>query len=279
MTGKATTGFIGLGDQGAPIARRIVEAGFPLNIWGRRDATTAAFSDTAAVVASSPAALAESCDIIGICVVNDADIRQVVVKSGLLDAMRPGAVLAIHSTLLPETVIALNSAACERGVHLLDAPVSGGRKGAIAGTMTVMAGGTTEALELARPVLETFARLIAHLGPVGSGQLIKLLNNNLAYANVVASIDALDLAEKLGMDRQVAIEVIKLSSGASTGFGIIADPQMFQKISGASSNLAKDVHHLSIVAEERGLGGAPLLSLSRTAESKIAELAARIAGK
>src|SRR3546814_14956400 len=108
--------------------------------------------------------------------------------------MRPGSVLAIHSTLLPETVIGLDKAARARGVHVLDAPVSGGHNGAKAGTMTVMVGGTSDALDIARPVFNSFARLVAHLGPVGSGQLIKLLTNNLASATVVASIYALERA-------------------------------------------------------------------------------------
>jgi 3-hydroxyisobutyrate dehydrogenase-like beta-hydroxyacid dehydrogenase len=276
MGQKPTAGFIGLGDQGAPIARRIVEAGYPLTIWARREASTALLSDTAAKVAATPAALAAECDIIGICVVNDRDVEQVTIESGLLDAMRPGSVLAIHSTLLPETVIGLDKAARARGVHVLDAPVSGGHNGAKAGTMTVMVGGTSDALDIARPVFNSFARLVAHLGPVGSGQLIKLLNNNLAYANVVASIDALELAEQLGMDREVAIEVIKLSSGASNGLAILADSRTFRKISGPGSNMPKDVHHLAAVAEAIGLGDAPLLALSRTAQSKIAELAARL---
>lgn len=276
MGQKPTAGFIGLGDQGTPIARRIVEAGYPLTIWARREASTALLSDTAAKVAATPAALAADCDIIGICVVNDRDVEQVTIESGLLDAMRPGSVLAIHSTLLPETVIGLDKAARARGVHVLDAPVSGGHNGAKAGTMTVMVGGTSDALDIARPVFNSFARLVAHLGPVGSGQLIKLLNNNLAYANVVASIDALELAEQLGMDREVAIEVIKLSSGASNGLAILADSRTFRKISGPGSNMPKDVHHLAAVAEAIGLGDAPLLALSRTAQSKIAELAARL---
>src|SRR3546814_10848449 len=97
--------------------------------------------------------------------------------------------------------------------------------------MTVMVGGTSDALDIARPVFNSFARLVAHLGPVGSGQLIKLLNNNLAYANVVASIEALELAEQLGMDREVAIDVIKLSPGPNHGLPTLADPRTIRKIS------------------------------------------------
>src|SRR3546814_11339119 len=134
--------------------------------------------------------------------------------------------------------------------------------------MTVMVGGTSDALDIARPVFNSFARLVAHLGPVGSGQLIKLLNNNLAYANVVASIDALELAEQLGMDREVAIEVIKLSSGASNGLALLADPRTFRKISAPCRNLPQHVHHLSAVPAALGFGDAPLPPPTRPAPPK-----------
>src|SRR3546814_20098294 len=120
MGQKPTAGFIGLGDQGAPIARRIVEAGYPLTIWARREASTALLSDTAAKVAATPAALAADCDLIGICVVTDKDVEQVTLESGLLDAIRPGSGLAIHFTLLPGTVHGRAKAARTTGVHFLE---------------------------------------------------------------------------------------------------------------------------------------------------------------
>lgn len=273
MTHAIRVGFIGLGNQGAPMAHRIARAGIPLTIWARRDATLEQFSMTSAKIAESPAALACSCDLVEICVVNDADVRDVVLDSGLLDALSPGAIIAIHSTLLPATVIELDQLARERGVHILDAPVSGGNTGAKAGTLTTIVGGDAEVLERVRPVFETFSRSIAHMGPVGTGQSMKLLNNNLCYANVVASIDALDLAKQLGIDLNAAIAVIRESSGASNGFRIVTDPVLFAKISEASSNLAKDVHHLAEVADILGYGDAALLRTAALAEAKVAKLA------
>ena len=269
MSDKPTVGFIGLGDQGSPIARRIVDGGFPLHIWARRAASLEPLADTPAVVAESPVALAAAVDILGICVVNDDDVRQVLIEAGVLAAMRAGSIIAIHSTLLPQTVIALGTEAAEYGVLLLDAPVSGGSHGARQGTMTVMVGGYPEPLETARPVFETFATKIAHLGPLGSGQAMKLLNNNLAYANLVMGINAMELATRLGMDRAVVAEVIRESSGNSTGFGILTNPDTFRKISGAGSNLAKDVHHLAEVAQDNGCGDAPLVQVAQTATERL----------
>jgi 3-hydroxyisobutyrate dehydrogenase-like beta-hydroxyacid dehydrogenase len=274
---ELTVGFIGLGNQGAPIAQRIVAAGWPLRIWARRPGSLSPFSHTPAVAMGSPEALAAGCDLVGICVVNDDDVRDVLLRDdGVLGAMKPGGIIAIHSTLLPATVIDLDERARRRGVHILDAPVSGGPKGAEAGTMTVMIGGELTVLERARPVLGCFATSIAHLGPVGSGQMMKLLNNNLAYVNLLMGIEALELAIDLGMNRRVVAEIIRVSSGASGGFGILTDDTLFAKISGPSSNLAKDVHHLAEIAHEHGLKNTGLLAVSARVADRIVAWKRRI---
>lgn len=270
MDKALTVGFIGLGNQGSPIARRIVNAGFPLTIWARRPASLKSFADTPAVLASSAAALAGECDVIGICVVNDDDVRQVLLEQGVLEAARPGTVITIHSTLLPQTVIDLDRLARACGVHLLDAPVSGGSRGAEQGTMAIMVGGEEAALDRARPVFETFSAKIAHLGAVGCGQMMKLLNNNLAYANLVMGINALELAAKLGMDREITSDVIRASSGNSGGFGILTNADTLKKITGLTSNLAKDVHHLAEVAVAHGQRDAPLVMIAKTAAARLA---------
>src|SRR5690606_13897357 len=178
-------------------------------LWARREATLDAFAGSNAFVAPSVAALASGCDLLGICVVNDDDVRDVLLAGGALEAMRPGGVIAVHSTLLPQTVIDLGGLARKRGLHLLDAPVSGGARGAEAGTMTVMVGDDAEPLQRARPVFEAFATSIPHLGPLGSGQLMKLLNNNLCYANLTMGIYALELAAQLRMDPAVVAGIIR----------------------------------------------------------------------
>jgi 3-hydroxyisobutyrate dehydrogenase len=267
-------GFIGLGNQGAPIARRIAAAGWPLTVWARRPEAAAGFG---AVVAETPAALAARCDLIGICVINDDDVREVLGgPNGVLAGVKPGAIIAIHSTILPETIVELAALAAEKGALLFDAPVSGGPRGAEAGTMTVMAGGDAGVLTGARPVFESFADTIMHLGPLGSGLVVKLINNNLCFANMTMGIHALELARGLGIDMAVAARVITASSGASVGFGLLTDPVLFAKITGPGSNVAKDIDHLGEVAAHHGLGDAGLVVVTR---GSVAALMAFAAGR
>lgn len=276
MSEKIKVGFIGLGDQGEPIARRIKTAGFPLQVWARREKSLKPLIDVGAEIAPTPLALGQACDLVGICVVNDDDVRSVVLRDGegVLYGMKAGGVIAIHSTLLPETVIELAGIAKERNVHVLDAPVSGGRKGAEQGTMTVMIGGDTTAFERAKPVLETFATSLPHLGPVGTAQVMKLLNNNLCYANLAMGASALEIAEQLSMDTDVVMEIIKVSSGASMAFNnIIGDKNLLRKATGPSTNMSKDIGHFQNVLSKNHIVNDPLTMVSETAPERLKKLA------
>jgi len=193
---QVTVGFVGLGSQGGPMARRIVEAGFPLLLWARRPETLAPYSDTAAELVRDLANLGARADHVGVCVVDDAGVREVV--GTLLSTMRAGSRIAIHSTVHPNTCIALAMQAAERAVAVIDAPVSGGGPGAAAGTLTVMVGGDAAAVDAARPVFETFSGLISHLGGVGAGQFAKLVNNSLMAANMALADAALGAVQHLG---------------------------------------------------------------------------------
>src|ERR1700733_14236283 len=155
-------GFIGLGSQGGPMARRIVESGYPLLLWARRAEALVPFAGTAARSLASIAELGAGAEHVGVCVLDDAGTRQVC--SELIPAMRPGSRIAIHSTVHPETVIELAMQAAARKLLLLDAPVSGGGPAAAARTLTVMVGGAEGALAAARPIFETFAGLIVRVG-------------------------------------------------------------------------------------------------------------------
>ncbi len=234
-----TVGFVGLGSQGGPMARRIVEAGFPLLLWSRRPETLAPYEDTAAEFVSDLADLGARSDHVGICVVDDAGVRDVVGK--LLPAMRAGSRIAIHSTVHPDTCVSLSQLAAERGVAVLDAPVSGGGQGAAAGTLTVMVGGDPTAVAAARPVFETFGGLIVHLGTVGAGQLAKLVNNSLMAANMALADAALGTGASLGLDRAALIELVKASSGRSYGFEVRARLPEIGMFGHGARLLAKDV--------------------------------------
>jgi 3-hydroxyisobutyrate dehydrogenase-like beta-hydroxyacid dehydrogenase len=219
-------GFIGLGSQGAPIARRIVNAGGPVGavtLWARRDATLEPFAGTAAKTAGSPAELARESDVIGICVTGDADVEAVSGgDEGILAGTRPGAIIAVHSTVHPDTCRRLAARAAEKGAHVIDAPVSGGAPAAEAGTLLVMVGGDDETVERARPVLETFGDPVVHLGPLGAGQVTKLLNNTVFTAQLAVASSLFALGQAMGIEPARLGEVIAHGSGRSFAIETLA---------------------------------------------------------
>lgn len=239
------TGFIGLGSQGGPMARRIVESGYPLLLWARRAETLIPFEGTAARSVASVAELGARADHVGVCVVDDAGTRQVCGE--LIPAMRPGSRIAIHSTVHPQTVVELGAQATARQISLLDAPVSGGGPAAASRTLTVMIGGAEEVVAAARPIFETFGGLIVRVGDVGAGQMAKLVNNALMAAHVAMAHYGLAAAATLGLDRAALTEIIKASSGRSYGFEVYSRLPTPGAFDHGAKLLAKDVRLLGEV--------------------------------
>jgi 3-hydroxyisobutyrate dehydrogenase len=235
-------GFIGLGSQGGPMARRIVESGYPLLLWARRAETLGPFEDTAARSVGSVAELAAGADHVGVCVLDDAGTRQVCAE--LIPAMRPGSRIAIHSTVHPDTVVELAAQAAARRISLLDAPVSGGGPAAASRTLTVMIGGAEEVVAAARPIFETFGALIVRVGDVGAGQMAKLVNNALMAAHVAIAHYGLGAAASLGLDRAALSEIVKSSSGRSYGFEVYSRLPALSAFSHGAKLLAKDIRLL-----------------------------------
>lgn len=238
------TGFIGIGSQGGPMAHRML-AQFPLTVWARRPEATEEFTAAGATAAVSVQELGAACDHVGLCVVNDADV--IAICEQLVPAMKPGSLLALHSTILPETAAAVETLCTEFGVAMVDAPVSGGAPGAQAGTMTVMCGGTEDAFEQARPVFDTFGKLIVRLGPAGAGQKAKIVNNSLMAANMGLAQAALQAGEALGVDRKALAELVNASSGGSFGFQVYAripQPRAFEH---GAKMLLKDTNLLAAI--------------------------------
>jgi 3-hydroxyisobutyrate dehydrogenase len=221
---RVRVGFIGLGSQGAPMARRIIDAGYPVTLWARRDASLEPFAGTPAKVAGSPADLAADSDLVGVCVVNDADVEQVLTgDSGVLAGLGTGGVIAVHSTVHPDTCRRLADQAAAGGVRLIDAPVSGGGPAAAEGRLLVMAGGDPETVEYCRPVFATYGDPVVHLGPLGSGELTKLLNNVLFTANLATAASALTLGQAFGIDPRSLADVMSHGSASSFALARIGD--------------------------------------------------------
>ena len=241
-------GFIGLGDQGGPIARRMIDANLPTLLWARRSESLAPFADTPAQVTKTIRELAEQVDYVGICVVDDAGVQQICDQ--LIPHMRAGGLIVIHSTVHPSLCKSLADRALANGLMLIDAPVSGGGMSAAAGSLTIMAGGNTEAFAAARPVLETFGKLIVHLGDVGSGQRAKLINNAMLAANIAIAHYGNEAAKSLDLDRDAFIQLIKSSSGHSFGFDVSARMSSPTAFAHGAKLLNKDVRLLADTLRE-----------------------------
>jgi 3-hydroxyisobutyrate dehydrogenase-like beta-hydroxyacid dehydrogenase len=235
-------GFIGLGSQGGPMARRMIEAGYPLTLWARRAESLQPYAGTGARSAASIAELGAACEQVAICVVDDVGVQQVCDE--LIPAMRAGGRIVIHSTVHPQLCEKLAEQAATRGLALLDAPVSGGGGAAAAGTLTVMVGGDAAAVAAAKPVFETFAGLIVHLGGVGAGQTAKLVNNTLMAAHFAIAHHALSASEQLGIDRKALAQLVAVSSGRSFGFDVYARQASIAAFAHGAKLLEKDVRLL-----------------------------------
>ncbi len=265
-------GFIGLGSQGAPMARRILAAGHETTLWARRPATLLPFEDSGARTASSPAELAAASDLVCLCVVDDADVEQVVTgPDGVLAGLRRGGVIAVHSTVHPDTCRRLEAAARTCGASVVDAPVSGGGRAAEQGTLLVMAGGDPQVFAYCRPVFAAYGDPVVHLGPTGSGQIAKILNNLLFTAHLGLAADALGVGTSLGLDRTALSRILPRGSAASFALDRIADADgsLGRIAAHAGGLLAKDVRLFAEIADTAGVRHAPALR-----EAALAALAA-----
>lgn len=207
--------FIGLGVMGYPMAGHLQRAGHSVTVFNRSAEKARLWCDEyGGESASTPELAAQGADIVFVCVGNDDDVRQVTTgDEGALARMSEGALLVDHTTASAELARELASACAEKGVGFLDAPVSGGQAGAENGVLTVMVGGQQEHFDTAAPVLDAYARCARLLGPVGSGQLAKMVNQ-VCIAGVVQGLaEAFSLSEAAGLDTAAVVEVI--SQGAA----------------------------------------------------------------
>jgi 3-hydroxyisobutyrate dehydrogenase-like beta-hydroxyacid dehydrogenase len=249
-------GFIGLGSQGAPMARRMINAGLRVVLWARRQESFDPYRNTSAEFAASVRELAAQVQHVGICVVNDDDVKEVCAE--LIPAMNPGGCIAIHSTVHPDTCRALADQAMARGLHFIDAPVSGGAPAAEAGALTVMVGGSVEAFEAAKLILNTFGKLIVHLGEVGAGQNAKIINNSLMAANLGVAHFALSAGTEVGIDRNAFVQLLLASSGRSFALEVAARMPVPTSFAHGAALLQKDVGLLGKILGQKNQSFAQL---------------------
>jgi 3-hydroxyisobutyrate dehydrogenase-like beta-hydroxyacid dehydrogenase len=263
--GTPRVGFVGLGSQGAPIARRIIGAGYPTTLYARRPEALEPFASSAADVAGSLADLGAAVELAGVCVLDDDGV--LAVSKRLLETMRPGSVLAVHSTVHPRTVQQVAERAGQRSVTVIDAPVSGGPDAADEGTLLVMAGGDAGVLDRVRPVFETFGSPILHLGPIGAGQRAKLINNLLLAANIGVAGSAFALGAQLDVDPAQLAVVLAHGSGNSRGARMIGPPDysLATVSDKAKVILDKDARILADLATAAGVNPGMVLDAANTA--------------
>ena len=207
-------GFVGLGIMGRPMAKNLLKAGFSVAAYNRSEGPRAELAEAGARIVASPAEAAAGADLIVTMVTDSPDVEQVCLgPGGVIEGARAGALLVEMSTISPEVTRQVGARLAERGVKMLDAPVSGGDTGAIAGTLSIMVGGEAADLETARPALEAMGKRIVHCGPLGSGQTVKLCNQIAVALTNLAMAEALVFAQRNGVDPARMIEA--LSAGAA----------------------------------------------------------------
>jgi len=271
---------VGLGIMGAGMARQLLQKGFEVTVWNRDASKARALGAAGARVASSPADAAGDADLVIAMLAQDDASRAVWFgadgNSGALGAMRAGAIAMESSTLTVGWVRELAAAAATRGVGFLDAPVTGSKMQAESGALSFLVGGPTELLERARPALTAMGSSITHVGPSGSGALVKLINNFLCGVQVASLAEALAMAERSGLDSRQVAHVLSTGSPGSPLVRMVAQrmvdrayaPNFFVPL------MAKD---LAYAQAEFARAGLPLESAGVARKPFVAAAAAGLA--
>lgn len=263
-------GYIGLGNQGAPMAKRLADWPGGLIVFDVRTEAMTPLAELGASLADSVADVA-SADIISVTVLNDAQVRDVVGE--LAAHAEPGTVIAIHSTIEPDTAPELAEQLRPKGIHIVDAPVSGGAGAADKGQLAVMVGADDDAYELVKPVFKQWASMVVRAGEPGAGTRMKIARNMLTFIGFAAACEAQRLAEAAGIDLQKLGRVVRHSDAQSGGPGAI----MARDDTGplASDHFLHDMFVHTRGLAEKDLGLALAMGEATGVELPLAEIALR----
>lgn len=213
-------GFVGAGRMGAPMVRRLVEAGHRVNVLGRTDEKRSSILDLGAHPVADLPAVADGADAVVVCVFTDEQVRSVCLEDGLMAAMVPGSTLVLHTTGSPNTARELAAKADDVGV--VDAPVSGGPHDIAAGRVTLFVGGEDTTVARVQPVLSAYADPIVHAGATGAGQLVKLVNNTLFAAQIGLVAEGTRLGAEFGIEESALLNALTHGSSQSRVLSMIA---------------------------------------------------------
>jgi 3-hydroxyisobutyrate dehydrogenase-like beta-hydroxyacid dehydrogenase len=253
MVATPAVGMVGLGEMGLPMARRVLAQGYQLTFYARKQAVRSALVDLGGRDRQSLAGVANTSDIVIICVYDDAGVREVCLgPRGVISHMRAGSVLVNHTTGDPATARSLNRHARVSKVYFLDAALSGGPADIGNGHLTLLIGGRPSVLRRVQPVLASYADPILHVGRIGDGQWVKLVNNTLFAANLALVAHAERLIGEVGLPLEPALEAISFCSGDSRALRTVAQMGGSQQlIERAGRFIEKDVSTVHAVAHDR----------------------------
>ena len=221
MKNSIKIGFIGMGTMGAPMALNLLEAGHEVTVHNRTREKEEAVAEQGAARAATPKEAAENADVVIVIVSDTPDVEAVVLgDKGAIHGMKEGGVLVDMSTISPSVTREIAEKVAEKGVEMLDAPVSGGSEGAEQGTLSIMVGGKEEVVERLRPVLEVMGDTVTHVGPVGSGQITKAINQTIIAGTYAAVAEGLALGLAAGIDIKAAHQAV---SGGAAGSWVLTN--------------------------------------------------------
>ena len=251
-------GFIGLGVMGRPMALHLIRAGHELSVYARRAEAAQPLVDAGAKACASPAEVAANSEVVFTMVTTGADVEQVALgEGGIVHGAKPGTVLVDMGTIPPGTARRIAAKLAERGIEMIDAPVSGGEVGAQNATLAIMAGGKAEVLARVRPLLETLGKAIVHVGPNGAGQVAKACNQMIMVSCIEAVAEAMLLAKKSGTDP----EKVRLAlTGGSAGSRVLEVFGARMTARDFKAGVEARLHHkdFGILMNEAATLGAPL---------------------
>lgn len=255
-------GFIGLGIMGRGMTRNLLDAGFDVTVWNRTASKMDPLVEAGASSADTPADLAADADIIMTCVSDTPDVEEVLLgEDGVIRGVRVGSLVIDHSTISPHVTRDIAAQLNEKGVHMLDAPISGGSEGAAAGTLSIMIGGDAEQVERAMPYLEAMGETITHVGGQGAGQTVKLVNQILVVINMLGVSEALLFAEAGGLDLQKTLDAV---TGGAAGSWMLSNrgPQVIERDWSPGFTIDLQQKDLRLVLDAADEMGVPVLGTS-----------------
>ncbi|MDX1568640.1 MAG: NAD(P)-dependent oxidoreductase [Longimicrobiales bacterium] len=267
-------GFIGLGIMGRGMVRNLLDADMAVRVWNRTASRMDPLVEAGAEAGDGPADVARSCDIVITCVSDTPDVEEVVLgEGGIVEGVSRGSLVVDMSTISPHATRRIAARLEEEGAHMLDAPISGGSEGAANGTLSIMVGGEADQVERAMPAFQAMGETITHVGPIGAGQTVKLVNQILVVGTMRAVAEALLFAEAADLDLQKTLDAV---TGGAAGSWMLANrgPQVIRRdwSPGFTIDLQqKDVRLALGAADEMGVpltGTAHIHQLYRTLQER-----------